>query len=385
MRGAGITVEIEVTHPITRHAIFPAERSPGSGRQRQRPAGFDLVAPESVVVWINELGKLFLLPDPPEDGPAHRRRSPDVLDVTEPRRATDRTIVGHDRDPGRHRPRRRPAPAAARCPSAGSFRTGTLTLKSHVTLYLAPGSLLQGSSDPIDYPIDPGRHESAADAALLPDERYLGRTMTFLAAAARRRRPRTCGSPVAGRSTASGTYLRTRRNIGAESPARPPEPRTIDRQRRPVPQRRRPGRSTCSASSDVALSRTSRSINDRTNLNTDGIDPDMSSRRDDRSVVHLHARTMRSASRPRATATCPANPSGIAVSNNLVSARRRRAEGRAANRRRRASPTSPSSDNLVFDSGRAMSAGGPGRARPTSTSRPAGLGSAPTSITSSNR
>lgn len=35
---------------------------------------------------------------------------------------------------------------------AGTFLIGTLHLKSHVTLRLAPGSVLQGSSDPNDYP-----------------------------------------------------------------------------------------------------------------------------------------------------------------------------------------------------------------------------------------
>ena len=65
-----------------------------------------------------------------------------------------------------NRPRRRPEPVARQtalqaaidraatrgrrhgASPRGLYRTGTLTLRSNVTLYLAPGSLLQGSSDP---------------------------------------------------------------------------------------------------------------------------------------------------------------------------------------------------------------------------------------------
>lgn len=110
MRGP-ITLEIEVSRSITGHVIFPAERVAAttvSGNLMQ----VALPAPESVVVWINELEKLFLLPDPPVDNP-FIAGSPDVLDVT-----------GYGADPTGRSPATAaiqspsttpPAPAAARC------------------------------------------------------------------------------------------------------------------------------------------------------------------------------------------------------------------------------------------------------------------------------
>lgn len=41
----------------------------------------------------------------------------------------------------------------------GIYRTGTLSMRSNVTLHLAAGALIQGSSDPEDYPLDPGTSE----------------------------------------------------------------------------------------------------------------------------------------------------------------------------------------------------------------------------------
>lgn len=41
----------------------------------------------------------------------------------------------------------------------GLYRTGTLRIKSGVRVHLAPGSRLEGSTDPDDYPMDPGTQE----------------------------------------------------------------------------------------------------------------------------------------------------------------------------------------------------------------------------------
>ena len=57
--------------------------------------------------------------------------------------------------------------------------SGTIRLASHVTLYLTAGALLEGSDDPADYPVDPGRTERGRDTTLGADARYDGRTMTF--------------------------------------------------------------------------------------------------------------------------------------------------------------------------------------------------------------
>lgn len=41
----------------------------------------------------------------------------------------------------------------------GFYRSGTIRIKSNVTVYLAAGARLQGSEDPADYPFDPGTEE----------------------------------------------------------------------------------------------------------------------------------------------------------------------------------------------------------------------------------
>lgn len=43
---------------------------------------------------------------------------------------------------------------------AGTYRTGTLRMRSGVTLHLADGALIQGTRNPADYPVDPGWEES---------------------------------------------------------------------------------------------------------------------------------------------------------------------------------------------------------------------------------
>lgn len=51
----------------------------------------------------------------------------------------------------------------------GVYRTGTLSVRSKVTLYLPDGALIQGTHDPDDYPVDPGRVETSD----------YGKTMSF--------------------------------------------------------------------------------------------------------------------------------------------------------------------------------------------------------------
>lgn len=51
----------------------------------------------------------------------------------------------------------------------GRYLSGTLDMRSHVTLFLADGALIQGTSNPADYPVDAGRTESGTN----------GQTMTF--------------------------------------------------------------------------------------------------------------------------------------------------------------------------------------------------------------
>ena len=95
-------------------------------------------------------------------------------------------------------------------------------------------------------------------------------------------------------------------------------------------------------------------INDRTNLNTDGIDPDMST---DVTIDRSFVYTKDDAICVKATRNSDlcGNVERVMVTNNLVSSRGCRAEGRHGVGSGVTSPTSSSRTTHVFDSGRAMS------------------------------
>jgi Glycosyl hydrolases family 28/Pectate lyase superfamily protein len=312
MRGR-IAVEIEVASPIQRHSVFPAGSVAAASVAGNR-LSLELDSPRPLVVWIDGLEKLFLLPDPLE-ADAPDPGSGGVFDVTAyGADATGKSLATAALQTAIDRAARRPAGGTVFLPR-GLFRTGTLTLKSNVSLYLAPGALLKGSRDPGQYPLDPGRRESASDTSLPPDARYLGRTMTFsrllLIDGADNVR-------IAGRGTidGDGTFLRTRRNIA-------PNLLRI-RQSTAV----RVGdvlfRNAAAwslhvlASNDVAF-RNVKVINDRTNLNTDGIDPDMST---DVTIDRCFVYTKDDAVCVKATRNgdLAGDPSRVTVTNSLLSA-----------------------------------------------------------------
>jgi polygalacturonase len=340
-------VEVEVASSIGTHTIFPAERV-ASPRVAGTVLTFDLPSPANVVVWIDQHGPLFLLPDPMEDdAPIHGL--PDVLDVTDfgadpsgRSLATSALQATIDRAAGL-------AGGGTVVLPRGAYRSGTLMLRSNVSLYLAPGALLKGSSDPSDYPVDPGRHESAGAASLPPDVRYHGRTMTFsrllLADHATNVR-------IAGRGTidGAGSILRTRHGI-APNLLRVRESTQVTVQ--DVLFRNSAAWSLhVLASSGVAFENV-KVINERTMLNTDGIDVDMSS---DVTIDRSFIYTKDDAICVKATrnSDLSGDPARILATNNLVSARD------AALKLGSESEAASFSDirferNYVFDSGRAMS------------------------------
>jgi polygalacturonase len=229
------------------------------------------------------------------------------------------------------------------------YRTGTLELKSNVRLYLAPGALLQGSPDPEDFPVDPGRRESAGDTSLAPDARFLGRTMTYSRLLLVDRAENVS---IAGRGTidGNGIFLRTHRNAA---------PNLLRvRQSANVTVGDVLFRNSAAwslhvlASSSVAF-RNVKLVNDRTNLNTDGIDPDMSS---DVTIDGSFIYTKDDAICVKATRNTDLSRDvrRISATNNLVSSLD------AALKVGTESEAATFSDilfenNSVFDSGRAMS------------------------------
>jgi len=311
MRGS-VAVEIEVADPIADHALFPAGRA-ASAYVAANVLTFKLPAPESVVVWIDSLEKLVLLPDPIEGG-APVPGSPGVFDVTDfGADPTGATLATTALQAALDEAASRPGGGTMFIPR-GVFRTGTLTLGSNITLYLAAGALLQGSPDPADYPLDPGRHESGPDESLPPDARYLGRTMTFsrLLLVDRAQNVR-----IAGRGTidGEGAFLR-KRHHAVPNLLRIRESSGVVIE--DVLFRNAAAWSIHVFASHHVAFRNVKVINDRGTFNTDGIDPDMST---DVTIDCCFVSTKDDAICIKATGNSElsGDPRRIRVTNNLVS------------------------------------------------------------------
>lgn len=263
-----IGVEIEVDRPIAGWRVFPETRVAAS-RAWGSVLSFDLRRPLPVVVWIDDLELLAILPDP---GGAGLPEGPGVIDAAaHGADATGTTTTTRALQEALDEAAARPGGGTVLL-SPGTYRSGTLVLGSNVTLHVAAGALLQGSDDPADYPLDPGRRESAGDASLPPDRRYHGRTMTFSRLLLVDRAENVT---IAGHGTidGAGTVLRTQRNAA---------PNLLRvRQGRNVAVRDVLFRNAAAWSLHLVASRgvvvdNVKVINDRANLNTDGIDVDMS-------------------------------------------------------------------------------------------------------------
>jgi hypothetical protein len=340
-----VDVEVSIDGAIGSQRIFPAERV---ARAEVLPAGnvlrLELVSPESFAVWLNDLEPLFVLVDAWEDEPAPSGTVSALDYGADPTGHTLATVplqaaIDHVADAGGGRvvlPR-------------GIYRTGTLSVKSDVTFYLAPGALLVGSGDPSDYPIDPGRRESGSDPSLPADVRYLGRTMTFSRLLLV---DRAANVRITGRGTidGDGSFVRTQHDA--------------------VPNLLRIRQSTNVVVEDVLFRNSAawtihplassgvtldnvKIVNDRSNLNTDGIDPDMSS---DVTIDHAFIYTKDDGVCVKATGNSDltGDPQRIKVTNSVVSsldaALKLGTESSAAS----FSDVAFEGDH-VFDSGRAMS------------------------------
>jgi hypothetical protein len=342
-----VDVEIEVAAPIATQTVFPTDRIDSLGVSG-RMLTLVLPEPASVAVWIDGLDRLFLLPDPLEEG-APVAGSRGVLDVTDfgadpagRELATIAIQTAIDRAAGL-------SGGGAVLLPPGLFRTGTLTLRSDTGLYLAPGAVLQGSTDPADYPIDPGRRESASDPSLPPDVRYLGRTMTFsrLLLVDRAENVR-----IWGRGTIDGQGGALRTQFG-----RAPNLLRV-RQSSNVRVEDVLFRDAAAWSLHVLASsrvdfRNVKVINDRRTLNTDGFDIDMSS---DVSIDGSFVYTKDDAVCVKATGNSDLSgePSRIAVTNCLVSSLDAGLKVGTESEAARFSDIVFEND-YVFDSGRAMS------------------------------
>jgi hypothetical protein len=342
-----VDVEIEVRRPIAGHSIDPVSRF-SSASITGTIIRFALPEPGAVVVRIVGLEPLFVLADPPDADPPVGG-SPGVIDVTDAGAdPTGQQLATGAIQAALDAAASRPSGGIVLIPP-GTFRSGTLILRSNVTLHLAPGALLQGSDDPADYPIDPGRYETAGDASLAPDARYLGRTMTYsrLLLVDRAEHVR-----IRGRGTidGAGTVLRTQRG------AAPNLLRVRESQDVVIEDVLFRNAAAWSlhvlASRDVAM-RNVKVINDRTTLNTDGIDLDMST---DVSIerAFIHTKDDAICVKASGNSDLTGDPARITVTDCLVSSLDAALKVGTETAATKISDI-VFEDVFVFDSGRAMS------------------------------
>jgi len=231
---------------------------------------FTLDGPANVALTINGLEKLFLFADAPEGNApvAGTNGTRSVMEFGANASGTLTTVAlqqGID------------AVAAAGGGTLlfppGKYTTGTLVLKSHVSLYLAPGAILKGSRIPTNYPKDPGRHENGSDTSITnQDQRFFGQFMTFS------RLLFVDGATdvhIRGRGTidADGAFLRKTMNaVPNVIRVRSSDTVTIE----DVMIRDSAAWTVHLLASKNVKIQNLKIVNDRSNLNTDGIDPDSS-------------------------------------------------------------------------------------------------------------
>jgi hypothetical protein len=155
---------------VVRVVVERAAGGDADWRVRPRPPGpaaapggpgpalrFTLDRPGTWVVDADRGRRLVLLAEAPEPG-APDPADPGVVDVRR------HGVAGDGVDVDTERLQRAVDTAAAAGGGVvhlprGVYRTGTLRLRSRVTLHVAAGALLQGTGDPADHPVDPGRAE----------------------------------------------------------------------------------------------------------------------------------------------------------------------------------------------------------------------------------
>ena len=150
-----VEVVVCTAEPVVSCSVSPVTYQIQTAKS-EREVRFRLDSPRKLMLKINKLPPLFLLPDDQE--------------ATSPKPG-DLEVVSLD-DFKADKSGKAPCTAALQdairlLPKNGTlfvppgiYLTGTIALKSDMTLYLAEGALLQGSPDRKDYPVDAGRTEA---------------------------------------------------------------------------------------------------------------------------------------------------------------------------------------------------------------------------------
>jgi len=174
--GKPTTLAIRINEPVKQVRTVPESLAADASFAGDTVL-FEIREPRPIVLFINSQEKLFLFPD--DDEAAPKLGAPDVVNVLD--HGADKTG------------QLATAPIQAAIDEAASlsgggtvvfppglYTTGTLSLKSHVTLYLMAGARIKGSRIATNYPIDPGRHERGSDTSITDaDAKFAGEFMTF--------------------------------------------------------------------------------------------------------------------------------------------------------------------------------------------------------------
>ncbi len=160
-------VVVRVRDPITTYRISPVSYGIRSQVEKGgREIRFSLDRPRQLVVYVNNLPRLFLWAEAPEEDPPQPGR-PGVVDVTRFDAPTDGRHLATDAI--RRAIEAVPAHGVLYFPP-GIYLTGTIPLKSDMTMYLAGGARILGSPLRDDYPKCRDRVE--ADLVHDPDHHW---------------------------------------------------------------------------------------------------------------------------------------------------------------------------------------------------------------------
>ena len=175
-----VTLNVKASAPITNFQVIPAAAATATIDARDRSIlHLTLAGPANLAIALNFQKRLFLFGYGPEAN-VPVAGAPNVISATDDAVAAD-PIGGElatQKLQGAIDTLSAQGGGTLVLP-AGIYLSGTLTLKDHVTLYLDPDAVLKGSSNPADYPKDPGFHEQGSDSTLSDDARFVGQFMTF--------------------------------------------------------------------------------------------------------------------------------------------------------------------------------------------------------------
>jgi peroxiredoxin len=152
-----IDVKVMMDEPIKEHSLSPESYNIPRGVCNNH-LHILLSTPRKLVVQINGYERLFIFADPIEtQNLKFKTQNSNVTNIMDfDVDNTGKTLVT---DKIQKAIQATPKGGLLYFPP-GIYLTGTVHLKSDMTLYLAGGALLQGSANPADYPLDEGRVES---------------------------------------------------------------------------------------------------------------------------------------------------------------------------------------------------------------------------------